>query len=309
MAARVAAYLAERRQAGYALRIEGYQLARFARFADAAGHRGPPTLELAIGWASASHAQRPLTAARRIEVLRGFAHYCRREEPATEIPSRFLFGRPHRRLAPHIYTDRELSQLIAAATRLHPAGGLRGTSCATIFGLIAASGLRISEATGLARTDVDLERGRLLVRQAKFGKSRWVPLHATTTLALRDYAARRDRDRFASGHAAFFLFDYGRPARTRAVQYAFTLLRRQLGWRARGGHAMPRIHDLRHTFICRRFEQWYREGLDVDRHVLALSTYVGHAKVTDTYWYATATPELLALAARRVEHARGGARP
>jgi integrase len=219
------------------------------------------------------------------------------------IPPRRLFGAPHRRLPPHLYTEHEIERLIAAAGDLHPLGGLRGASCATIIGLMAATGLRISEATNLQRSDVDLKHGRLLIRQSKFGKSRWVPLHATTVDALRAYAVRRDAHRQAAARDAFFVFDYGRPASTRALQYAFKLVRRRLGC-VRGGHRAHRLHDLRHTFICRRLEQWYAAGLDFDREVLALATYVGHAKVTDTYWYVTATPELMALAARRAEPGR-----
>lgn len=170
MASKVDAYLADRRQAGFALRIEGEQLKRFARFADRSTHRGPLTVKLAMQWANASRQPKPITAARRIEVLRGFAKYCRQFDPATEVPPRRLLGRAHRRLTPHIYTQTEIQALLAAAADLYPPGGLRGASCATIFGLIAATGLRISEATGLKRSDVDLEHAVLHIRHAKFGK-------------------------------------------------------------------------------------------------------------------------------------------
>ena len=306
MAAKVDAYLDERRHSGFALRIEGEQLHRFARFADQSNHRGSLTLKLAIQWASASRGQRPVTAARRIEILRGFAKYCRQFDPDTQIPPRQLFGRAHRRLTPHIFTEAEIQTLtMAAADQLHPPGGLRGASCAMIFGLIAATGLRISEATTLKRSDVDLEHAVLHIRHAKFGKSRWVPVHPTTVQALQRYSEQRDRDPLNVGTDAFFVFDYGRPALAARVQYAFKLLRRQLQWRSRGGHPVPRIHDLRHSFVCHRLEQWYAQGLDIDRNILALSTYIGHAKVTDTYWYVTATPELLAIAARRFERQPG----
>ena len=156
MAWKVKRYLADRRRVGFALQVEGEQLERFARFADAAGHRGPMTVKLAIAWASSSRHQKALTAARRIEVLQSFARYCQQFEPTTEIPARLLFGPPHRRLTPHIYTDDEIRELLGATADLYPPGGLRGACCATIFGLLAATGLRISEATGLKRSDVDL---------------------------------------------------------------------------------------------------------------------------------------------------------
>ena len=305
MASKVEAYLRLRRQAGFTLKIEGQQLARFACFADNADHQGPLTVMLAMQWATASRKHKPITAARRIEVLRPFARYCQQFEPATEIPPRGLFGRAHRRLTPHIFMDCEIRALLAACVQLYPPSGLRGATCATIFGLIAATGLRISEATGLKRPDVDLERGLLHIQHAKFGKSRWVPMHTTTTHALQRYAYRRDRDPLAANTEAFFVFDYGRCASSRSLQYAFQLLRDQLKWRPRGDHAAPRIHDLRHSFVCHRLERWSAQGLDVDRHILALSTYIGHAKVTDTYWYLTATPELLAIAARRFTNQSG----
>lgn len=293
MWSKVEAYLAERRRAGFALKIDGYQLARFARFTDESGYRGALTVAVASRWALASKHGRRLTAARRIEVLRGFARYCQAFEPAAEIPPLYLFGPGHRRLTPHIFTDAELRSLLQAALSLAPPGGLREATCATVFGLIAATGLRISEAVGLKRPDVDLLRGCLYVREGKFHKSRWVPLHPSATQALRRYAKRRDRDPLAYSSDAFFIFDYGRAASARNLQYAFKILRRQLRWRARGGHRLPRIHDI-------RLERWYQDGVDIERNILALSTYVGHAHVTDTHWYVTATPKLMAIAASRL---------
>ncbi len=305
MRTKVQAYVAERRACGFALSIDEQQLLGFARFIDRSGYRGPLTIQLASRWALASKGGRRLTAARRIELLRGFGRYCQTFDPAAEIPPLALFGPGHRRLTPHIFTERELCSLVSAAAGLSPVGGLRGATCATIFGLIASTGLRISEATGLRRIDVDLDQGLLHIRNTKFGKSRLVPLHATSARALRRYALRRDRDPASCKTEAYFVFDRGRPATTRNVEYAFEQLRQRLGWRCRGQLRYPRIHDIRHAFATRRLEHWYRAGIDIDRNILALSTYLGHAKVTDTYWYVTATPELMALAARRAEVAGG----
>jgi integrase len=304
LSARVDAYLADRHQAGFLLVAEGQQLKGFARFARRVGHRGPLTVKLAMRWANDSRGHRLLTAARRIETLRPFAAYCQQFDTTTEVPPRGLFGRAHRRLTPHIFTAQEIASLLAACRKLHPAGGLRGASCAAIFGLIASSGLRISEACHLRRADVDLRARRLLVREGKYHKSRWMALHPTTTAALHRYARRRDRDPRAKDSDAFFIFDHGRHASRRAVQWAFTVLRAKLQWHSRGGHPAPRIHDLRHSFICHRLEDWYAKGVQIDRHILSLSTHVGHTKVTDTYWYVTATPELLAFAAERFARSR-----
>jgi integrase len=306
--ARVNAYLDDRRQAGFALRIEGEQLGRFARFAEQRGHRGPLTTKLAVQWATDAKHPTHLTAARRLEVLRPFARYCQQFDGVSEIPYRKLFGCAHRRLTPHIYSEAEIRALIDACKHLYPPGGLRGVTCAAIFGLIAATGLRISEATGLKRCDVDLDHAVLHIRHAKFGKSRCVPLHPTVQRALRGYVQQRDRRPESSRTDAFFVFDRGRRASTRKVQYAFSLLRRSLKWRSRGGLPKPRIQDLRHSFVCHRLERWYAQGLDINRNILALSTYIGHVKITDTYWYVTATPELLARAAERFTSRRGGVR-
>lgn len=300
MLSKVKAYLADRRQAGFVLSIAGKQLLSFARFADRSGYRGPLTVELASRWALANRRGLALTAARRIEVIRSFARYWQTFDPKTEMPPAQLFGPRHRRLTPHIYTKEEMRALLAACAHLYPAKGLRPATCATVFGLLSATGLRISEATALRRQDVDLQHGLLHIRHAKFGKSRLVPMHLTTTRALRRYACRRDQDPSSAASDAFFTFDHGQPASTRKLQYAFQQLRRQLCWRPRGGHRAPRIHDIRHSFVCQRLRRWYDEGVDIDRHILALSTYLGHVKVTDTYWYITATPELMAIAARRL---------
>jgi integrase len=308
MHSKVNEYLEERRRAGFALSIPGKQLLGFAHFVDRCGYRGPLTVDLASRWALTNRRGLALTAARRIELLRSFARYCQIFDPKTEIPPLRLFGPGHRRLTPHIYTPQEIRALLAASARLYPAEGLRPVTCATIFGLLSATGLRISEATALQRQDVDLQRGILHIRHTKFGKSRLVPLHSSATRALQRYVRRRDQDPSSAATAAFFVFDRGEPARTRNLQYAFRRVRCQLAWRARGGHPAPRIHDIRHTFVCHRLQRWYEENTDIDCNILALSTYIGHAKVTDTYWYVTATPELMAVAARRLEPlASGGA--
>lgn len=306
MRSKVDAYLAERRQAGFALRIEGQQLASFARFVDVTGYRGPLTIEIASRWATASQAGRRLTAARRIEVLRGLARFCRSWDGQSEIPPLRLFGPGHRRLTPHIYRDTELCALMDAARGLPPAPGIRGETCATIIGLIAACGLRISEVTALRREDVDLEQHWLHVRHGKYGKARLVPMHPSTREALRRYTERRNRDPQCAGGEAFFMFDRGRVPATRHIHYAFRIVRQVLRRPPRGGHGRHRLHDLRHTFVCRRLEHWYRQGIDLDRKMLALSTYIGHASPADTYWYVTATPQLMALAARRLTPLRPG---
>jgi integrase len=296
---RVETYLAYRRRHGFKLSIDATQLRSFARFADEVGTTDHLTLALAIAWARASKCPNPLTWARRVEVLRGFARFCLREDSATEIPPRGLFGPAHRRLVPHIYTDAELSALLNAANGLAPEHGLWPATCRCVFGLLAASGLRISEALALNRDDVDLDAGVLCIREAKFHRQRLVPLHPSVTAALRAYARRRHQILPRPACDRFFLRDDGHSANQSGILYALQTLCRQLGWQPRGDYPRHRLHDLRHTFIVRSTLRFYEQGINVDRAVVALSTYVGHAKVSDTYWYFTGIPELMAIAAER----------
>lgn len=300
-------YLERRRRLGFALQSEEQRLMCFARFADQIGHRGPITVELALRWACSSSRSTAATRAGRLKILSPFAKYRLQFDPATEIASSGLCGPGHRRLTPHIYSEEEIETLLVTARQLPPTGGLRAVTCETVFGLLAATGLRISEALALRREDVNLERSLLTIRQSKFRKARQVPLHPTTTEALRAYACIRDKRLPASTTDAFFVSDCGRPVNYRQIAYAFARLRVQLGWQARGGHPHPRIHDLRHSFICRRLVGWYQEGIDVGNAMLVLSTYVGHTQVTDTFWYVTAIPELMTIVGDRFEHfAQGG---
>ena len=304
---RVETYLAYRRRHGFKLTIDATQLRSFARFADALGTEDRFTVALAVAWAKTSQRPRPLTWARRIEVLRGFARFCLRADPATEIPPRGLFGPAHRRIVPHIYTDDELSALLEAANGLAPEHGMRPATCRCVIGLLAASGLRISEALALTSADVDLDAGVLCIREAKFHRQRLVPLHPSVTESLNAYARRRDRLVPRPVCDRFFLRDDGHCANQSGILYALQTLCQQMGWQPRGDYPHHRLHDLRHTFIVRSTVHFYEQGIDVDRAVLALSTYVGHAKVTDTYWYFTGIPELMDIAAERFHRYTQGA--
>lgn len=241
-------YLAERRVLGFDLRIPGDQITAFARFVDAAGHTGPLTTRITLDWVQgqAKHAK-PFSWARRLEVLRPFARYLARLDPATEFPQTAIFGRSHRRLAPHIYSEQEICDLLAAARRLAPHGGLRPATYETLFGLIAATGLRLSEALHLRCGDVDLDQGVLTVRNTKFRKSRHVPVHATVAVALDRYMAVRARHGATGRDTLLFLSSSGGLLPKRTVHGLFQRLRGELGWTARGAYAQTRIHDLRHN--------------------------------------------------------------
>ena len=304
-------YLAYRKTLGFQLTSAGPLLLRFAEYADRIGHRGPLTTDLAVRWVKLPKAGSPGYLARRLDVVRGFARHRAVADPRTEIPPPRLLGATYRRRTPHIYSEAELSALVTAARALAPSTGLRPHTYAALFGLLACTGLRVSEAVKLTRDDIDWRQGLLTIRQTKFRKSRLVPLHATTLAALRDYGARRDRLHPSPTTGAFFLTRRGTALALSSVGGVFWRLRKRLGWAERD-RTKPRIHDLRHTFACRRLQRWYAEGVDVDHAVAALSTYLGHATVRDTYWYLTGTPELLALATARFERfassATGGRR-
>jgi integrase len=306
--ARVERYLVERRRLGFSARSQAYALRSFARHVQAVSHHGPLTVEIMADWARHdSHGSTdPLTWARRLKLLRSFLRWLRQFEPRTEIPDDAIFGRLPERQAPHIYSEREIIDLLAAARRLGPTPGLRGVVFETLFGLIASTGMRISEALSLHNEDVDLKYGMLTIHQTKFGKSRQVPMHLSTVEALRRYRRMRElAGASAQENSPFFVATRGRrrglPLSTRQVDRVFAGLREQLGWRNRGTHHAPRIHDLRHSFVVRRIVLWQAQGIDIDQAMLSLSTYVGHAMVTNTYWYLSAVPELMALAARRFE--------
>ncbi len=305
---RVEDYLSERHRLGFSGRTHAYALRSFAKYVQAVRHRGPLTVEVMADWARRdSHGSiDPLTWARRLKLLRTFLRWLQQFEPHTEVPDDAIFGPLPERLAPHIYSEQEIVDLLAAARRLGPAQGLRCVVYETLFGLIASTGMRISEALALRNEDVDLKYGMLTIHQTKFGKSRQVPLHPSTVAALRRYLWMRNLvGNFGQDEAPLFIGTrgqrLGRPLDSRQVHRIFIAIREQLGWRNRGAHHAPRIHDLRHTFVVRRILLWLAQGVDVDQAMLSLSTYVGHAHVTNTYWYLSAVPELMAIAAGQFE--------
>lgn len=301
-------YLDERHRLGFSARTQAYALRSFARHVHAVGHVGPITIEVMADWAhSDSRASSdPQTWARRLKLLRSFMRWLLQLEPGCEVPDDAIFGRLPERQAPHIYSEQEITDLLAAARQLGASPSLRGIVYETLFGLLASTGMRISEALALTIADVDLKLGMLTIHLAKFGKSRQVPLHPSTVEALRFYRGQRDLAGISvQDEAPFFVGTRGRrrgmPLGDRQVHRVFIELRERLGWRNRGAHHAPRIHDLRHTFVVRRIVLWQAQGVDIDQAMLSLSTYVGHAMVTNTYWYLSAVPELMALAAGRFE--------
>jgi len=286
-------YLDHRRQLGFALKEEGQMLSQLVRFAEEHHHRGPLTAQLALAWAQSPAEASRLWWARRLETTRRFATFWRAFDPRTELPPARVFGPAYRRRPVHLYTPQEIAALMQGARQL---GGFRGATFHTLIGLLACTGLRIGEALRLEQRDVDWTAGLLTVRHSKFGRSRCLPLQVSSLMALKRYRQRRQKQQPQTDRGCFFLGCNGRAISYAQAAWRFRSLCDDLGWTQKPA---PRLHDLRHTFAVGCLMDWYRRGEEVSPKVLALATYLGHRSLHHTYWYLSATPELLALAQAR----------
>jgi len=293
-------YLELRRALGFKLVFEGHVLPRLANFIEASG-AGTLTTELAISWACQPEDVQPITLAHRLGAARGFARYLKTIDPATEIPPLDVFGTRRQRPTPYLWSKDGIAALLEATLQIRPE--LRALTHETLFGLIAVTGLRLGEATRLLREDVNLTDGILTITEAKFDRTRLIPLHPSTTAALASYAQRRDRLCPAPQTAAFFLSHAGTMLRVKGVDATFKNITTGIGLRT--ATVKPRIHDLRHTFAVQTLIDWHRTGADIGAGVPVLSTYLGHVSPAGTYWYLSAAPELMALAAERLDRRFG----
>jgi integrase len=302
-------YLAIRRSLGFELREVAGSLRNFVAFLQAEG-ASHITTDLSLRWATRPTEAQSSTWTWRLGMVRRFAAWHSAIDPRTEIPPPGLLPHRYQRKRPHIYSDEEIEKLLRKAAQLDSPRGLRAHTYTTLFGLLAVSGMRVNEALRLDRPDVDLGRGILTIRRTKFGKSRHVPVHSSTVEALKQYAAKRDRF-LPKPTPAFFVSERGTPITEWMARYTFAKLSQQLGFRvmAKGHGRGPRLHDMRHRFAARTLIRWYRAGLDVERELPKLATYLGHVHVNETYWYLEAVPELLQLATDRVMNKGRRARP
>jgi integrase/recombinase XerD len=294
-------YLRIRRSLEYRLREPEGLLRNFV--ASLQAERAPYiTRQLALRWATQPAKAQPATWAGRLGIIRRFAIWHSATEPRTEIPPAGLLPHRYRRKPPHIYSDEEIENVLRGSQQLPSPNGLRARTYTTLFGLLVATGMRVNEALGLDRMDVDLERGILHIRRTKFGKSRYVPVHASTLAALKKYAEVRDRVFPAPLIPAFFISAKGNRITEWMARYTFAKISQRIGLRpsARGHGRGPRLQDMRHRFAARTLIHWYRAEFDVERELPKLSTYLGHVHVNDTYWYLEAVPELLQLATDRL---------
>lgn len=304
-------YVRTRRALGYKFEARGRMLGQFAAYLHAQG-ADRLTVEHAVAWARLPADADPVYWSERLSAVRGFARYLAAFDPATEVPPTSLLARGSRgRLTPYLFSDRDVRALLdTTATRLRTSrhlSPLRVDTYQTLISLLAVTGMRIGETVGLDQADIDWDHGLITIRNAKFGKSRQIPVHDSTINALHQHVRRRDallatRDR-RPGAGLFVTTTGTRIHPGRASAMVGSLIRDTGLWNTRTGR-QARAHDLRHSFAVRTLLGWYRAGVDVNQHLPLLSTYLGHTKPASTYWYLHAAPELMAIAAQRLDDHR-----
>jgi len=294
-------YLAVRRSLGFKLTRDGLLLRQFVAFCEQTG-ANRITSEVALVWVTSPAKASPSWLNMRLSMVRGFACWLQASDPSTEVPPRGWLP-PVRRTTPYLYSEADIVALMAAAQRAR--WPLSAATYETLVGLLAVTGLRIGEAIRLDRADVSLADGLLTIRESKFGKTRQVPIHPSTVENLRSYLRRRSTLSPAPSEPALFVHPAGNRINYEAVQGMFRSLVQRIGLTPRSERCRPTIHGLRHTFAVNTLVGWYRDGVDVQARLPVLSTWLGHADPKWTYWYLSATPELLTLAAQRLEDSLG----
>ena len=292
-----------RRMLGFTLATFGQKLLSFVSYLEQHGHAAITT-QAALAWATST----PRSAdqvhwSRRLMVVRIFARHLAVLDPATEVPPEDVLPHHYRRVTPHLFTPGEVTALLAAADTLRPA--FRALTYRTLICLLAVTGLRTSEACRLDGDDIDYDSGVLTVRDSKFGKSRQVPLHTSTLAALHGYDRARGQWCGTPRTPGLLVSTRGTRLDQRNLPRTFAGLLDTAGICTPPGQRRPRLADMRHSFATATLLDWYRDGADVQARLPLLSTYLGHADPKSTYWYLTGSPELLALAAARVEGAFG----
>lgn len=295
-------YLAFRRALGYKLDRSEQPLNSFVDLLEARDATRI-TIDLAFEWATQPVGANPWWWRSRLSIIRGFARYAHGIDPAHEVPPARLITAPAPRATPYMYSDSDIAALLGAAGDLQPV--LRADTYTTLIGTLAATGMRVSEALNLDDIDVDLSKGSLTVHATKFDKTRALPLHRSTVEKLDRYRTRRYRWQPAPSTPAFFVSIVGTRLRYPNMLGVFHQLIDAVGLSERRGGHRPRMHDFRHRFAVQSILDAYADGVDVGPRLAALSTYLGHARPADTYWYLSATPELLSRAAELLGNARG----
>jgi integrase len=299
-------YLALRRSLGFKLGRPGQMLEGFVGYLEHAGAETVTTGH-ALAWATGPAGADPAYWRVRLAAVRPFARYLAPLVPGTQVPPPGLLPGPSsRRAVPYLYSGAEISALMTAAAAIRTP--FRAATYQVLIGLLAATGMRVGEAISLDRDDLDTGNGLLTVRDGKFGKSRQLPLHSSVLQELTDYAQLRNSRPGRPASPAFFASVTGTRLIYNNVHFTFHELVKAAGMKPRSAACRPRVHDLRHTFAVTTLARWYADGGDVAARLPLLSTWLGHADPSGTYWYLTGTPELLALAAARLAGPEGGQR-
>ncbi len=296
-------YLRLRRGLGFKLERHGQILPALVAYLETAGAR-TVTSELAISWARLPTGAHPRHWAARLAIARGFAAYLQTIDPATEVPPAGVFAVRYQRPTPYLWSQGDICRLLEAARALRPP--LKAASFEALFGLLAVTGMRVGEAVSLEVDDVDLDKEVITIREplAKLERARLVPLHPTTAGALDRYARTRERLCPKPRSTTFFLSGTGTRIDRSQASKTLRKITIALGLRTEAVH--PRAHDLRHSFALSTLIDWQRSGVQINEQIAVLSTYLGHVSPAETYWYLTATPELMGLAAQRLELRSGG---
>jgi integrase/recombinase XerD len=293
-------YLAMRRALGFKLETHGSRLMSFVGFCEERGATRVTT-DLAVEWATRTARRHEAYQARRLDIVRIFTRHLQALDPSTEVPPGDVLSRRQCRIPPYLYSAEDITALMNAASVLRPA--IRAATWRTLIGLLAVTGMRPAEACHVSRDDVNLQTGTVLIADSKFGKSRLVFLHPTAARALRAYEQARDEAIGGPQADTFLVNSRGRPLDPHNIQHSFTVLAAEAGIHAQPGRRPPTLRDLRHTFTVAAMLSFYRDGGDVQARLPVLSTWLGHVDPKSTYWYLQAVPELLALAAGRLETA------
>jgi integrase len=299
----LADYLAVRRILGYKLARPEKLLAQFLTYLEDRGE-DRLTIEAALAWATLPAGAHRGWISARLSVVRRFAAHLRGIDPVTEVPPADLLPGRTRRATPYLYSPNDIAALMMAAASLRTSH--RVATYRTLIALLAVTGMRVGEAIGLDRGDLDAINGLLTIRNGKFGKSRELPLHPSSANALTDYLRRTDQPPRQRSTSAFFVSTAGTRLLYTNVQNTFHQLVHRAGLAPRSASCRPRLHDLRHSFAIRTLLDAYRDGGDPAARLALLSTYLGHVDPGKTYWYLSAAPELLLLAGDRLERHLGG---
>ena len=302
-------YVAMKKAMGFSFYAQDMKLKNFCNFMKIQKQK-KITLELAKIWALSGVKKPTWWHAKNLSVLRAFAVYWKTIDPKTELWPENIWPIRYKRKNPYIYSNEEIQLLLRTCDELRPQESLRPLTFFTLFGLIATCGLRVSEAVTLNKSDVDLKNGVITVKRTKFNKTRIIPIDQTTVKMLIKYEMAREKfcTRYLSHHVRsnlFFISNDETPISIGVADWTFNKIALKCGVRKESRRG-PRLHDLRHTFVVRTLEDWYRQGKNVEVLLPILSTYVGHSQPGSTYWYISITPELMSLASERMDQYMGG---